>query len=488
MRAYIDQRREKGAPAKPAADRILRAVREGGLKAGGDGLVSQASLRAVLSGKISDEEFEAVVTHADDGFINLAELSRELPARDWIFAQDAAPAPGSLKPSRDKSGAASWQSSAPSRGSSVPGGMKPSTYQLSRWESKAKTAKIGGFEAALKGGTNAPVRLLDAHWLLQLHSAGGTLGRRQTLPAEAFIGLTALKVCGCPQHHLPVVAVSYPWLSPAHPDPRGHHLRVLCAALRLLCAEPAEASATSKGPGGTQRYGVFIDFASLPQHPDAAHGVLRTESEDALFKEGLGSLASFYSDPATLVLRQTTLPEAYPEGYELPAGANVAAYAERGWCYTESKWASLTKGAKNALDLGYMRGDELSREALVAACTQGARPAPMLPAEFAASLEAKTFTNGKDDRPLVGALCAARPNLHCVVASGHRDAMSLQVRGRVPPHVPHARESRTRNLLIPRMLPADQEMMSSHLAAGNVHVLYYDGLGWGDVEVAHSIA
>ena len=109
------------------------------------------------------------------------------------------------------------------------------------------------------------MRLLDAHWLLQLHAAGGLLGRRQTLPAEAFIGLTALKTCGCPNHHLPIAAVSYPWLTPEHPDPKGHHLGTLCAALRLLCAEAAEASATSKGPGGTQRYGVFIDFASLPQ-------------------------------------------------------------------------------------------------------------------------------------------------------------------------------------------------------------------------------
>lgn len=173
-------------------------------------------------------------------------------------------------------------------------------------------------------------------------------------------------------------------------------------ALRLMCAEPAEQGATSLGPGKTQRYGVFLDFGSLFQHPNPGSGVMRTPEEDELFAAGLGAMGNFYSDASTLVLRLTTLPKKYPEGYELPEGSNVAEYPERGWCYTESRWASLTKGHSNTLDLGCMSGAESSRAELVAACTKGGgRAAPLLPEEFASILEQKNFTNGKADRPLV---------------------------------------------------------------------------------------
>ena len=44
----------------------------------------------------------------------------------------------------------------------------------------------------------------------------------------------------------------------------------------------------------------------------------------------------------------------YPEGYELPEGSNVAAYEDRGWCFTESRWAALTKPALASFDLGVL--------------------------------------------------------------------------------------------------------------------------------------
>ena len=72
-----------------------------------------------------------------------------------------------------------------------------------------------------------------------------------------------------------------------------------------------------------RRYGVFWDYGSLFQHE-------RTEAETELFKQGLGFLGSFYSHPETTVFRLTTFPEGYPEGYDLPSAANVAAYPDRG--------------------------------------------------------------------------------------------------------------------------------------------------------------
>lgn len=72
------------------------------------------------------------------------------------------------------------------------------------------------------------------------------------------------------------------------------HLAQLCKGLHALVSEPAEAGATLAGPSGTQRYGVFIDYCCLFQHPDPAAGVYRTEAEDAKFKEGLGALSGLY--------------------------------------------------------------------------------------------------------------------------------------------------------------------------------------------------
>ena len=88
-----------------------------------------------------------------------------------------------------------------------------------------------------------------------------------------------------------------------------------------------------------QRFGVFWDFLSLHQHPDPAHGRVRTAEENRLFRQGLGCLgrSSFrmerlracaalldnqssddnylhrlFAHPHTTVLRTAS----YPEGYD----------------------------------------------------------------------------------------------------------------------------------------------------------------------------
>ena len=78
-------------------------------------------------------------------------------------------------------------------------------------------------------------------------------------------------------------------------------------------------STSSRG----RRFGVFWDYGSLFQHK-------RTAKQTKLFKQGLGWLGSFYSHPHTTVFRLTTFPEGYPDGYDLPSDANVAAYPDRG--------------------------------------------------------------------------------------------------------------------------------------------------------------
>lgn len=278
----------------------------------------------------------------------------------------------------------------------------PSTYQKSRWE------KLYGnlFESVLKGNAEAPIRLVDAHWLVVLERSGGRIGHRQSLPPEAFVSLDDLKMFGCPESLLPVICVSYPWLHPAHPDPKSAHLHNLAVGLRALVGDCAAADATLTGPSGTQRYGVFIDFCSLLQHPDPANGKFRSADEDVRFKRGLSMLGGLYAAVGTTVMRLTELPPEYPLHYDLPDDCNVSQYVDRGWCFTESCWAALTKPSRASFDLGRRAGAApASREELLDACAGGGgRRPPLLPAEFAAALQHKTFTNGKEDRPLVQSL------------------------------------------------------------------------------------
>lgn len=248
--------------------------------------------------------------------------------------------------------------------------------KLALWRKKGG----GVLEPALTSGA---VALLDALWIIEQAEAGGVLKHRQELPGEAFLSLADL-VETTSKNGLPIVALSYPWLAKEHPDLHGDTLGRVAKALRALLSDPDIFS----------RLGVFWDFGSLHQHPDPATGVVRTEAEDVLFKQGLGCLGTLYSHPNTTVLRLTSLPACHMAEAE---------YMRRGWCFTENSWATLTKSSGKSLDLGLMRdGEEYDSDSLIRACVQhGGRRPPLLPRAFAAALEGKRFTNGKDDRPLV---------------------------------------------------------------------------------------
>ncbi|EOD17296.1 hypothetical protein EMIHUDRAFT_244151 [Emiliania huxleyi CCMP1516] len=186
-------------------------------------------------------------------------------------------------------------------------------------------------------------------------------------------------------YFLPVAALSYPWLTKEHPDPRGANLARVARALKALLSHAR-----------IPRLGVFWDFGSLHQHPDPPNGVLRTEEQNALFKQGLGCLGTLYSQQRA-------------GGTQGTRGTNVAKYFDRGWCFTEQSWAGLTKAGYLSLDLGKMRGGKVYNwSSLRADCTRGGgRRPPLLPSAFAAELEKKSFTNGKDDKPLVKRLYEA---------------------------------------------------------------------------------
>ena len=122
----------------------------------------------------------------------------------------------------------------------------------------------------------------------------------------------------------------------------------------------------------------------------------------------MGCLGTLYSHPKTYVLRLTSFPDGH-KAEEQAEGTNVAKYFDRGWCATESSWAGLTKAGDLSLDLGKMRaGKVYDWSSIIGDCVQGGgRRPPLLPSAFAAELETKSFTNGKDDKPLVTRLYAA---------------------------------------------------------------------------------
>ena len=159
----------------------------------------------------------------------------------------------------------------------------------------------GDLERVLASGA---VDLLDAQWIISHAEAGGVLHHRQALPKEAFLSLADLvEATSESVSSLPLGTLSYPWLSKDHPDPRGANLSRVARALKALLT----------GKNSYSRLGVFWDFGSLHQHPDPANGVMRTEAENALFKQGLGCLGTLYSHP--IVLRLTS----FPAGHKLNA-------------------------------------------------------------------------------------------------------------------------------------------------------------------------
>ncbi|EOD32920.1 hypothetical protein EMIHUDRAFT_122935, partial [Emiliania huxleyi CCMP1516] len=220
------------------------------------------------------------------------------------------------------------------------GTSKPGLFyeeKLKQWRKRGG----GDLEPVLASGA---VALLDAQWIIRHAEAGGVLTHRQALPEEAFLSFADLVEATTGAGGLPVAALSYPWLTKDHPDPRGANLSRVARALKALL---------TNNDGRITRLGVFWDFGSLHQHPDPPNGVLRTEEQNALFKQGLSCLGTLYSHQHLFVLRLTSFPDGH-KAEDQPEGTNVAKYVDRGWCFTEQCWAGLTKPCALSLDLSKM--------------------------------------------------------------------------------------------------------------------------------------
>lgn len=224
------------------------------------------------------------------------------------------------------------------------------------------------------------LRLLSARWLLERPSSW-ILRRCQDLPADAFVpsgqALRAYQRGEDEYGPLSVCALSYCWLTQAHPDPVRTHLEVLRSYLRIHL--------NLLGP--EDDVCVFWDFASLPQN--GQNGEPRTPAEMEVFMKGLKAINLLFGSKKVMVLQIKDVPTSLggnsivrPEqafnslslrGTEL----NTAPYSTRGWCFFEDSVASVLKDRQSFLDLScirrgewseYERYDEASSESVPDVC------------------------------------------------------------------------------------------------------------------------
>ena len=141
------------------------------------------------------------------------------------------------------------------------GGVEKMEFDLERY------TKIDQILAALRHPSK-PVRLLKATKIVELWKQGKVLARRQELPDDFF--LTAEQVeelfKGAGRNRdgvLPIIVISFCWLSAAHCDPDGLHLATIAKALEREM--PKYAKDLGGFFKGFKEMAVFWDWASLSQ-------------------------------------------------------------------------------------------------------------------------------------------------------------------------------------------------------------------------------
>ena len=232
------------------------------------------------------------------------------------------------------------------------------------------TEPMSIWEALIKGH----VRLVKMSWIIKWSKAGKILARRQDLPEEAFISVDELKALygdGNRDGVLPIIAISFCWLTPDHPDPEGKQLATIAAQLERE---------TEKYGKFFSEMGVFWDWPSLYQKD--AEGK-RSEAEQEGFRFALHeTMDLWYAHQGTTVYMLTELPE---------GSARKVGYSDSGWTTYERCSAEQIKKVylyeakwKLVLDLG-KPDDEKQRNW------------PVGPDDFDSMIKTKKFTNGADE-------------------------------------------------------------------------------------------
>ena len=182
-------------------------------------------------------------------------------------------------------------------------------------------ARFVSTKPLLKMVERGNVVLLDGHWLVELHHRRHILPPRQELPKGATIDAEKLGDLDA-KGMVTFFSVSYPWITPQHPDPEGFHLAIIAQVIELYM------HFTGK------RVAVFWDWASIHQdfyagttallslrqkvdYPEGLQKTRRTDQERELFKEALATINDWYCNSKTTVLLQTHSPEESDQDFEL---------------------------------------------------------------------------------------------------------------------------------------------------------------------------
>mmetsp|Transcript_48391 Transcript_48391/g.80282 ORF Transcript_48391/g.80282 Transcript_48391/m.80282 type:complete len:1153 (+) Transcript_48391:74-3532(+) len=242
----------------------------------------------------------------------------------------------------------------------------------------ALSAKIGQ-----GNGKEASVRLVKGSWLCKLGS-NDILQCRQDLPEDAFYD-GPLDGEG-----IFLVMISYRWLSRAHPDPDGFHMRTLRAILTGFGkrADVAEIA-------------VMIDFCSLYQNTETSQ---RTPQQESLFREGLRMMNVLYGHQATVVWALSRTPQ----------NAGIAPYDNSGWCTFERQVSSVLKDSAMLIDFGLVPSEKLDSDQAFDYWSEISKPPlstsqrspPLSTGGFDMLLSTKAFTNGNEDHEMVVRLYA----------------------------------------------------------------------------------
>lgn len=190
---------------------------------------------------------------------------------------------------------------------------------------------LGSDPSGIGWQTAPPIALLSANWLRTQRDGG--LPERQRLPPEAFITVEVLRsmVGTSPKgtaskggstflyRPLPIICILHGRMALAmggatHPDPSGHHLRLIARTLNERWSEFTRGRAGTSLTGITD-LGILYEWGSLFMAPlEASSGKpLRRRSalEELAFGAGLEALDTLYASRLTTVW---ILPDETPGG------------------------------------------------------------------------------------------------------------------------------------------------------------------------------
>lgn len=211
--------------------------------------------------------------------------------------------------------------------------------------------------------------LVKGSWLLNECTQ---ICRRQDLPSEAVWDPAELRE---QQKWVDIVAISYCWIDPSHPDPEGEHLVRLKDMVRVRLRGASHDRQSDLA--------LFFDYMSMHQRgPDKK----RTLAEERSFQRALKHVSLWYAHQSTEVWLLTRVPRESTQ------------YDERGWPFFECAVSSMITDPRKLLDISAAdprNGQDWDWASVKSICRMRMRP-PILPEEFARMLQNKRFTNGAD--------------------------------------------------------------------------------------------